>query len=34
MVVTEEAGGGMIKAKANGMKEINFVEIDPQVINV
>jgi hypothetical protein len=33
MVVTEEAGGGMIKAKANGMKELISVEIDPQVIN-
>jgi hypothetical protein len=31
--VTEEAGGGMIKAVANGMKEIISVEIDPQVIN-
>jgi len=32
MVVTEEAGGGMIKAKANGNKELISVEIDPQVI--
>ncbi len=33
MTVTEEAGGGMIKAKANGMKELISIEIDPQVIN-
>ena len=31
--VTEEAGGGMIKATANGNKEIISVEIDPQVID-
>jgi nucleoid-associated protein EbfC len=31
--VTEEAGGGMIKATANGSKELVTVEIDPQVIN-
>jgi DNA-binding YbaB/EbfC family protein len=31
--VTEEAGGGMIKATANGNKDIVSVEIDPQVIN-
>jgi DNA-binding YbaB/EbfC family protein len=31
--VTEEAGGGMIKATANGNKEIISVEIDSQVIN-
>lgn len=31
--VTEEAGGGMIKATANGNKDIISVEIDPQVIN-
>ncbi|MBZ0198656.1 MAG: YbaB/EbfC family nucleoid-associated protein [Ignavibacteriaceae bacterium] len=31
--VSEEAGGGMIKATANGNKEIISVEIDPQVIN-
>lgn len=31
--VSEEAGGGMIKATANGNKEIVSVEIDPQVIN-
>lgn len=34
LTVTEEAGGGMIKATANGNKEIIMVEIDPQVINV
>jgi len=33
ITVTEEAGGGMIKATANGNKEIVSVEIDPQVIN-
>jgi DNA-binding YbaB/EbfC family protein len=32
LTVTEEAGGGMIKATANGHKEIISVEIDPQVI--
>jgi nucleoid-associated protein EbfC len=31
--VTEEAGGGMIKATANGNKDIVSVEIDLQVIN-
>lgn len=31
--VTEEAGGGMIKATANGNNEIISIEIDPQVIN-
>jgi DNA-binding YbaB/EbfC family protein len=31
--VSEEAGGGMIKAVANGNKEIVSVEIDKQVIN-
>ncbi len=30
--VSEEAGGGMIKATANGNREIISVEIDPQVI--
>ncbi|HUX60964.1 MAG TPA: YbaB/EbfC family nucleoid-associated protein [Ignavibacteriaceae bacterium] len=30
--VTEEAGGGMIKATVNGNKEIISIEIDPQVI--
>ncbi len=33
ITVTEEAGGGMIKATANGNREIISVEIDPQVIN-
>ena len=33
LTVTEEAGGGMIKATANGNKEIIAVEIDPQVIS-
>ncbi|MFZ2324256.1 MAG: YbaB/EbfC family nucleoid-associated protein [Ignavibacteriaceae bacterium] len=33
LTVSEEAGGGMIKATANGMKELVSVEIDPQVIN-
>jgi hypothetical protein len=32
MIVSEEAGGGMIKATANGHKEIVSIEIDPQVI--
>lgn len=32
MEVSAEAGGGMIKATANGNKEIVSVEIDPQVI--
>ncbi len=32
MTVTEEAGGGMIKATASGSKELISVEIDPQVI--
>ena len=32
LTVTEEAGGGMIKATANGNREIISVEIDPQVI--
>ncbi len=31
--VSEEAGGGMIKAVANGNKEIVFISIDPQVID-
>ena len=30
--VSEEAGGGMIKATANGNKELVSLEIDPQVI--
>ncbi|MGQ9798822.1 MAG: YbaB/EbfC family nucleoid-associated protein [Ignavibacterium sp.] len=33
MTVTEEVGGGMIRATANGAKEIVSIEIDPQVIN-
>ncbi len=33
MTVSQEAGGGMIKATANGNKELVSVEIDPQVIN-
>jgi DNA-binding YbaB/EbfC family protein len=32
LTVTEEAGGGMIKATANGNKELISVVIDPQVI--
>ncbi|MGB5849446.1 MAG: YbaB/EbfC family nucleoid-associated protein [Ignavibacteriaceae bacterium] len=31
--VSEEAGGGMIKATANGNREIISVEIDTQVID-
>jgi DNA-binding YbaB/EbfC family protein len=33
LTITEEAGGGMIKATANGNKEIISVDIDPQVIS-
>ena len=33
LTVGEEAGGGMIKATANGNREIISVEIDPQVID-
>ncbi len=33
LTVSEEAGGGMIKATANGNKEIITLEIDPQVID-
>jgi nucleoid-associated protein EbfC len=33
LTVSEEAGGGMIKATANGNKEIISLEIDPQVIS-
>lgn len=33
MTVSEEAGGGMIKATVNGNKELISLEIDPQVIN-
>ena len=32
LTVIEEAGGGMIKATANGNKELVSLEIDPQVI--
>lgn len=32
LTISEEAGGGMIKATANGNKEIISIEIDPQVI--
>jgi DNA-binding YbaB/EbfC family protein len=31
--VTEEAGGGIIKATANGKKELISVEIDNEVMN-
>jgi len=31
--VSEEAGGGMIKATVNGARELISLEIDPQVIN-
>jgi len=33
LTVSEEAGGGMIKATANGNKELISIVIDPQVIN-
>ncbi len=33
LTVSEEAGGGMIKATASGNKELVSIEIDPQVIN-
>ena len=33
LTVSEEAGGGMIKATANGNREIISVEIDQQVID-
>ena len=34
LTISEEAGGGMIKATANGNKEIISIEIDPQVVKV
>ncbi len=33
LTVSEEAGGGMIKATANGNREVISVVIDPQVID-
>ena len=33
LIVSDEAGDGMIKATANGNKELVSVVIDPQVIN-
>jgi DNA-binding YbaB/EbfC family protein len=33
LTVSEEAGGGMIKATANGNRELISLEIDLQVIN-
>ncbi len=33
LTVSEEAGGGMIKATANGNKELLSIEIDSQVVN-
>lgn len=32
--VSEEAGGGMIKATVNGARELISIEIDPQIINL
>lgn len=34
LTISEEAGGGIIKATANGNKELISIEIDPQVIKV
>lgn len=31
--VTEEAGGGMVKATANGKKELVSLQIDPEVVS-
>ncbi len=31
--VTEESGGGMVKATVNGKKEVVSIEIDPEIIS-
>lgn len=31
--VTEEAGGGMVRATANGQQQLTRLEIDPEVVN-